>query len=61
MEGSQTTLSFRREHGGRSQMLGEQLLHKKEADSYKVYTVKPRYSGHLWAMKIDHYKEVASL
>ena len=24
-------------------------------------TVKPQYSGHLWAMKIDHYKEVASL
>ena len=24
-------------------------------------TGKPQYSGHLWAMKIDHYKEVASL
>ena len=24
-------------------------------------SVKPQYSGHLWAMKIDHYKEVASL
>ena len=24
-------------------------------------TVKPQYSGHLWAMKIDHYKEVVSL
>lgn len=36
VEGSQRVLSFRREHGRRSQMLGEQLLHKKEADKYKI-------------------------
>ena len=34
---------------------------RKEKSAVETTTVKPQYGGHLWAVKIDHYKEVASL
>ena len=54
-------------HSGAHMNLGKLMFHSKrfsEAIPVSIpnnNTVKPPYSGHLWAMKIDHYKEVASL